>query len=44
MTRAELHRFVDELLEESDEGCAAYYRRGEAINVAELRAESEPGA
>jgi hypothetical protein len=29
--------------EASDEGWAAY-RRGEAINVAELRAESEPGA
>jgi hypothetical protein len=80
MTRAELHRLVDELPEESvdaagvlltrakdpmvaaleaapvddepytgedreasDEGWAAY-RRGEAINVAELRAESEPGA
>ena len=80
MTRAELHRLVDELPEESvdaagvlltrakdpmvaaleaapvddepytgedreasDEGWAAY-RRGQAINVAELRAESEPGA
>jgi hypothetical protein len=80
MTRAELHRLVDELPEESvdaagvlltrakdpmvatleaapfddepytgedreasDEGWAAY-RRGEAINLAELRAESEPGA
>jgi hypothetical protein len=80
MTRAELHRLVDELPEESvdaagvlltrakdpmvatleaapfddepytgedressEEGWAAY-RRGEAINVADLRAESEPGA
>jgi hypothetical protein len=80
MTRAELHRLVDELPEESvdaagvlltrakdpmvatfeaapfddepyigedreasDEGWAAY-GRGEAINLAELRAESEPGA
>lgn len=80
MTRAELHRLVDELPEESvdaagvlltrakdplvatleaapfddepytgedreasDDGWAAY-RRGEAINVAELRAESEPEA
>jgi hypothetical protein len=79
MTRAELHRLVDELPEESvdaagvlltrakdplvatleaapfdhephtaedreasDEGWAAY-RRGEAITVAELRAEPEPG-
>jgi hypothetical protein len=80
MTRAELHRLVDELPEESvnaagvlltrakdpvvatleaapfddepytgedraasDEGWAAY-QRGEAINVAELRAESEADA
>lgn len=80
MTRAELHRLVDELPEESvdaagvlltrakdpmvaaleaapfddepyagedreasDEGWAAY-RRGEAITVAELRAEPEPDA
>lgn len=80
MTRAELHRLVDELPEESmdaaevllirakdpvvatleaapfddepytgedraasEEGWAAY-RRGEAINVAELRAESEADA
>jgi hypothetical protein len=80
MTRAELHRLVDELPEESvdaagvlltrakdptvatleaaplddepytgedreasDEGWAAY-RRGEAITVAELQAEPEPGA
>jgi hypothetical protein len=80
MTRAELHRLVDELPEESvdaagvlltrakdpvvatleaapfddepytgedlaasDEGWAAY-QRGEAVNVAELRAESEADA